>query len=625
MTKNSRICLFLLFAWLCGGSVYAQHPEDSTVCRPHQQPRKRWINNILNQAWNSIQRNPEDTCTNNPEAEVLHAKAEDPFMYYKGRVIRNIWITSLGFERSFTDTSSRVKSLSSRVARTLHVNTKDWVIRNNLFQKEGAKVDPYILADNERYLRTLDYLQDARIIVHADPNTEDSVDLEIITKDVFSIRLTLDNDGYSSLKARVSESNFLGMGQRIQGTVLAGQNRDPTVGYGVEYNKNNIGGSFIHLDLAYNNIDIGRSSGLELESSTSIVVARPLPSPYVHWAGGGEWSNNVALNSYHQPDSVWYPYAYEIRDAWAGYNLSLDHIMKHDSTIRDRKFLAVRYFRQHFTDGPAYFEQRFDPIYNNKEAVLGQLTFFRQEFIKTQYIYGFGITEDVPYGYNISLTSGWWKQNDLQRPYAGLTIDYYVASPQGSFCQYYLRTGTFVDGLRKLDDATLLVGASYFSKLFFSGTDFKIRQYIRGTYARIFNNLTYEPLRINNVYGLREFGSDSAEGIERISTQLETTFYTRYKPYGFRLAPFLYEEGALLRNAGEPITKAIFYPGFGGGLRTRNENIIFGTIEIKACFFPRYVVGQPAFKLLIASDLRYRYRTTYIHEPDIIRLNSDDW
>ena len=597
-------------------------PDTSCVVEP---ARQRFLHNILQQAWASILRNPEDTCAVDPEDEVLNGKAEDFFKPYAGKVIRYVVIRNLGFERNFTDTSRRIRTLPTRIARTMHVNTKDWVIRNNLFQKEGSIVDPFILADNERYLRTMDYLQDARIVVQADPDTKDSVDLIIFTKDVFSIKLVLDNDGTKSVKARLSESNFLGMGQRIQGTFLGAQDRDPMFGYGFEYNKNNIGGSFIHLNLAYNNIDIGPSFGYEPEVSSGITLARPLPSPYDYYAGALNISTNRAVNTFRIPDSVWYPYTYNIYDIWGGYNLSLSHIMRHDSSIRDRKFLSLRYFRQQFVNSPALFEQRFDPIYNSKEAVLAQMTFFKQDFIKTQYIYGFGITEDIPYGYNVSVTAGWWKQRNLSRPYAGITLDYYTSNKNGAFCQYYLRTGGFVNGGNKLDDATLMFGASRFSRLFFSGTDFKIRQYTRFTYARIFNPLTYEPLRINNTFGLRDFGTDSAQGFERISLQAETIFFTRYKFHGFRFAPFFYVDGALLRDHKEDLDKASFYPGIGGGFRTRNEGIIFGTIEVKAGFFPRPVVGQPVFKFLIASDLRYRYRTTYIHAPDIVRLNSDEW
>jgi len=37
---------------------------------------------------------------------------------------------------------------------------------------------------------------------------------------------------------------------------------------------------------------------------------------------------------------------------------------------------------------------------------VGQFTFFRQDFYKTNYIYGFGTTEDVPQGYNVAVTFG---------------------------------------------------------------------------------------------------------------------------------------------------------------------------------------------------------------------------
>ncbi len=621
-------CLRLLFLLLCLPAGYAAAQNrvklDDTLACPPEAAKKRFLHNIFQQAWSSIHRNPEDTCQTDPEAAVLNARAEDFFTPFAGKVIREIVINNLGFERNFSDTSRRIKNLPTRIARTLHVNTKEFVIRNNLFQKEGSIVDPYILADNERYLRTMDYLQDARILVRSVPGTDDSVDLYIVTKDVFSIRLVLDNDGTKSVKARISESNFLGMGQRIQGTFLGSQERNPAFGYGFEYNKNNVCGSFVHFNIAYNNIDIGPSIGYQPEVSSGFTLDRPLPSPYDHYAGALNVSTNKAINTFGTPDSLWYPYAYNVIDLWGGYNLSLDHIMRSDSSIRDRKFFSARYYRQQFTDAPPVFSERFDPIYNNKEAILGQLTFFKQNFIKTQYIYGFGITEDVPYGYNISVTGGWWKQRDLSRPYAGLTVDYYTYNKNGAFCQYYMRTGGFLNG-RQVDDATLMLGASRFSRLYFSGSDVKIRQYVRATYARVFRPLTYEPLRINNVYGLREFGTDSAQGFERISFQAETIFFTRYKWHGFRFAPFFYMDGALLRSHTERLDKASFYPGIGGGFRTRNEAMIFGTIEVKACYFPRPVVGQAGFKLLVASELRYRYRTTYIHAPEIVRLNQDAW
>ncbi|MEO6830918.1 MAG: hypothetical protein ABI378_01695 [Chitinophagaceae bacterium] len=625
--KNPRLFPILCTILLCltAKHSFAQNvikETDSGSC-PITLKKQPFANNLLQQAWNSIQKNKGDTCSDDPETQVLNFPAEAFFTPFAGKIIRHIEISRLGFNQLLSDTSSRITSFAAHAATDLHATTKKWVIRNNLFQKEGSRLNPYIMADNERYLRTLDYLQDARIFVRSVPESPDSVDLYIVTKDVFSIKLVIDNDGYNAGRARLSENNFLGMGQRIQGTMLYNNTRDPKFGYGFEYNKNNIGGTFINGNLSYNNIDIGRSLGYEPEAATSLLLLRPLPSPYDYYAGGLEISTNKALNVYR--DTGFYAYTYNIYDLWGGYNLSLHHIMTHDSSIRDRKFLSLRYFQQKFIEGPASFQERFDPVYNDIQAILAQLTFFKQNFIKTQYIYGFGITEDVPYGYNVSVTGGWWKQRGLERPYAGFVGDYYTTNKNGAFCQYYLRTGGFLDGGKKLDDATFMLGLSRFSRLFFARPDVKIRLYFRATYARIFNPLTYEPLRINNTYGLRDFGSDSAQGNERISAQTETIFYTRYKPLGFRLAPFVFVDGALLRTALNSFRDANFYSGFGGGIRMRNENLIFGTIEIKAGFFPRNVPGQASFKFLISSELRYRYQTTYIHAPDIVRLNTDNW
>ncbi len=623
-----RIACTICLLWLLmpAGMLGAQERQpvpDSTACKV---PGKRstWVHNIFQQAWNSIYSSPADSCGYDPELELLNARAEDMFKPFEGKIIRRVQYMNLGFERSFSDTTSRISNLSTRLGDALHQNTKDWVIRQNLFLKPGQKVQPYILADNERFLRNLDFIQDARILLRSVPGSPDSVDMLVFTKDLFSLKVVLDNEGTNTLKTRISESNFLGMGQKIQSTLMLSRVSDPAFGYGFEYSKNNVGGSFAQLTTGYNNIDLGPAIGYEPEASSYVFIDRPLPSPYSHYAGGFQWSANRAINIYSLPDSQWYDYAYQILDVWGGYNLSLNHIMRSDSGVRDRKFLSLRYFRQHFSNAPAYFETRFDPIYNNKEALLAQMTFFRQEFIKTQYLYGFGVTEDVPYGYNVSLTAGGWRQNDLLRPYAGLTVDYYTAKASGQFTQYYLNAGTMKSG-SQFNDAALMLGFSRFGRVIFSGSDVKIRPYLRLTYARIFNPITYAPLRLNNTFGLREFGSDSAQGFERISFQSEATFFTRFKPLGFRLAPFLYADGALLRDEHEAFDKASFYTSFGGGLRTHNANLIFGTIEAKLCFFPRPVEGQPIFKFLISSDLRYRYRTNYIQKPDIIQLNADDF
>ncbi len=621
-------CCFALL--LCAGSVRAQH-QPAAECPPGKDTmteltgnkvrdtiRRKWMHNIFQQAWNSVQKTPGDTAFEN---NVLNTKSEDAFMCYSGAVIRHINTSQYGFDRNFIDTTRRITSFAARAARTLHRNTRDWVIRDNLFFREHQTLDPYIIADNERYLRTIGYLQDTRILVEPVPGSDDSVDLLVITKDLFSIKADVDNSGISSGKLRLREDNFLGMGQQIFGAVLYDPRRNPSFGYEAQYAKYNIGGSFIQGTVAYTNTNSSRRLGLEDEESYFLRLDRPLPSPYFHAAGGLEMSYNKALNVYNQNDSFYNQYSYTNFDVWAGYNLFLEDILRGDNSNRERKFLSLRYLNQHFIELPEIFKHQYNYVYNSKEAVLGRLTFFKQDFIKTQYIYGFGVTEDVPYGYNISLTAGWWKQLDLSRPYAGVNVDYYVAKSEGAFAQYYLRTGAYFHQ-NTVQDASILAGFRYFSKLIFTG-NVKIRESIRATYTQLFNRITSEPLRIDNPFGLREVGTDSLYGIQRASVQTETTVFTNIRLYKFKLAPFVYADVSALRAEHDPFSQTNIYTGIGGGLRTRNESLIFGTIELKAIWFPRTIPGNTAFRITLNSDIRYRYNTQYVQAPDIARLNTD--
>jgi hypothetical protein len=76
-----------------------------------------------------------------------------------------------------------------------------------------------------------------------------------------------------------------------------------------------------------------------------------------------------------------------------------------------------------------------DRIYNNSKVFLSALKFYTRDYFKTQYVYGLGRTEDVPYGYSFSTTSGFIRQFDTQRPYIGINLEYLGAFKSGSFYQ----------------------------------------------------------------------------------------------------------------------------------------------------------------------------------------------
>jgi hypothetical protein len=147
--------LLFIFCSLITGFLNAQNEhEEDTTGHPNS--------NILRFALNAIKKSSPDS---SKESNVLNDKSELQFMAYEGKTIRHIFVQAYGFERNFEDTLKPIDYYGTRLLNRLHRNTREWVIRNNLFIKEETEIDPYKMADNEKHLRSLDYIQDARILV----------------------------------------------------------------------------------------------------------------------------------------------------------------------------------------------------------------------------------------------------------------------------------------------------------------------------------------------------------------------------------------------------------------------------------------------------------------------------
>ncbi|MBK7557089.1 MAG: hypothetical protein IPI54_01680 [Chitinophagaceae bacterium] len=58
------------------------------------------------------------------------------------------------------------------------------------------------------------------------------------------------------------------------------------------------------------------------------------------------------------------------------------------------------------------------------------------------------------------------------------------------------------------------------------------------------------------------------------------------KILGFRFAPFVFGDIILMKPTKQGLIKTDIFSAIGAGVRTRNENMIWGTIELKAYYFP---------------------------------------
>jgi hypothetical protein len=88
-------------------------------------------------------------------------------------------------------------------------------------------IEPQVLADNERIIRSLRYIEDARIHVIPEPNNKEVVDILIITKDEFSLGIGADFNGFDNIRLNLYEGNFLGIGHDMQHSYIYHNSEQP--------------------------------------------------------------------------------------------------------------------------------------------------------------------------------------------------------------------------------------------------------------------------------------------------------------------------------------------------------------------------------------------------------------
>ena len=544
---------------------------------------------------------------------VFFQKSERYFQPYAGKIIRKTIVRKLGFGESVLDTSENILNSITRLANSLQSGTRPGVIQQFMFVKPGQSLDPFQLADNERLFRELDFVKDARIRVRPVPGNHDSVDVIVVVRDVFSWGGKADASGINSFSGTIYDANLFGAAQRLEYTALYDKYRQPKFGSEIMYRKYNVGGSFTDIQLTYSNIDKGISLGDEYETSLNLKLDRPLYTPNAKFAGGMNLSWNVSKNRYEKPDSIFRDYEYGLTDVWGGYNFgtrTTRFLSEYREDDRKRKFAAMRVYNQHFSRKPVLEDYNY--LYTDKLFVLGEFSWYKLNYYRTNYIFGFGRTEDLPVGITRKFTSGYTRIDSIERPYFGWEYNHWLESRE-NYLSYTLALGTnYYKG--SFEDNSLLFNMSWFSRLF-NFRRFKLRQFLNMSYAGIGNYHLYDQLRIDNEFGIQRFRTDSIRGLQRLSLGTETAIFTRLQLLGFRIGFFTFARGSLLAPQGKALFHGDIYSALGGGFRTANENLIFGTIEGRITWFPRTVGNINSIVLTLSSNVRFRFSRSFVQAP----------
>jgi hypothetical protein len=541
------------------------------------------------------------------------------YQLFDGYIIRNIVIKDLPFGISLTDTSRKLESPFIKLGNELHHATRISAIRKNLFFRKNDSLVPFLMADNEAFLRQLPYMQDVRIQLLPVTVGGDSVDVYIYAKDIFTLGGAIYSLEPDNTDIAAREDNVGGTGNALVLHGLYDINRTRNFGTGIEYILRNIGGSFINLDARYQSY-YPSITGLKEEHLYSLSFAKPLINRYMHWTYELDGSYHSTQNMYTN-DSIYDAdnnYSYYDFDTWVGYNINAKVFSPRAENLRLRKLIALRVIDQRFQQMPNEYDTVYNWRYSNLEGVLGSLTFYRQNIYKTKYLYAFGINEDVPEGLTLTFTGGYTRKQTLNRPFISFDIESSTFNSRENYYSYSLRgEGYLYD--KNLQDVNLFGALTYFDHLKSIGSKWNQRTFVNISIAKQINTLLNEPLYLDSKYALPEYRNGDVGGSFRGSASIESVFYSPWHLSSFRFAPFLFTDGGIFSPYSSNSTN--IYNIVGGGLRTRNESLIFGTLELKGYYFLKKNVYNENWRVDISTNITFKYNSQLVRKPDFIQVN----
>ena len=540
-------------------------------------------------------------------------KGEKSFDKYNGDIIRNIKFQQLDvFGPSVNDTSRKANNWFEKTGNRIHISTKISVIKKNLLFKKGGKVNSFIFSNNERLLRNLPNFSDAKIILYNAKN--DSVDVLILTKDVFPLGINLDINGLKNGSIKMWNVNFLGYGNKISTTIDFKSTQKPFFKFKeAAYKIENIQGSFFDGEIYYNQDDDEKEKtdyGIKFERS--FIPLKVKTTAYLELKKTREFAFVYNDDSLMATNTI----KYNTQDISIGQSINLTEENAENKTP-EYLFFSGRMLRESYYTRPIV-DADTNQQYMNSTKLLGSLSFSKQDYYIGNYIYGYGSTEDIPYGFLLAFTGGYEIGELYNRPYFGLKLakgDYLK-----NFGYYYVSSniGGFLND-NKMEEGTLKFEMDFITKLY-NYEKFSARHFVSLNYTQGINQLDDINIGLSQDPGLSGLARDSIIGKKRLWVNFETLAYTPIKVLGFHFSFYFFMDMGLVGLEDESIFSNKLYLGIGPGIRIRNESLVFRTIQIRLAYFPIVHDGSKHLDFSVSGESSYRFNNFDFTRPSIIKF-----
>lgn len=529
------------------------------------------------------------------------ALAKEYYSEFENKIISDITIKPLQvFGPTFKDTSRSPNSWIEKTANALHSKSNLNTIENMLLFDVGDFIDPGLMYENERLIRSLPYIQDIRFILEQDTVYEGLVKVLVLTKDRFSFGLSGGVDGGESAALEVYNQNIFGVGHEISVSFVGNLNRQPYTGLETFYKINNMRGKFIDISAGYMNT--------YQKEGFSFILDKPFITPSIKWGYG-----TSALRMYrtdrifeNNPIKTAIPLDLSFLSAWGGrsFQIKPNHYQNSQMVV-SAAFYNRTYYQRPI---PAPEDNQY---FSNSTFYLAGLTFTQRRYIQDQLVYSYGITEDIPEGFKNEIVYGFDANEFGNRHYAHLYLSNgnLLVNRKGYLFLAGGIGGYFKD--QEYEQGQIQGSLNFISKQVHAGRK-RFRLFMRANYMMGIRRFEIENLTLRRNNHIRGFTSRKALGKQRLSLDLEYVLFLRRQFYKFNIAAYGFFDLGIIGSNKQLIFTENYYSGLGLGLRLHNENLVFKTFQLRLAFYPFHPSDMSFTGFILQEQLKKDF---YSFEP----------
>jgi outer membrane protein assembly factor BamA len=478
-----------------------------------------------------------------------------------------------------------------RLANRLHINTRQFVVRDDLLFNTGDPYSPALLHESERILRAKTYLYDAEIRPVRYENNR--VDIEVKTRDVWTLSGGINyshKGGESSYGFEIQEDNFAGLGKAVR--IKRDTNEFRTENE-FQYYDPFITPQRYQLTIGYSYNTDGRNKLLQFE--------RPFYSLETHWSMGLKantfsrqetlYQNGEETDYFYQDEEL-----YELRGGYSrgkignhtgrwqlGFTKDINQFSAVNST---RNTSAVPEDRD-----LAYPWIQYDSIINR--------------FIKTSRIDLIGRTEDINLGATYYLQLG-WSHDSFGSDRNAVIFDFNYHNANEAFADHLVLfnvegSGRVGEGFTQnliLETETRYFYPMFANQMFYAELGFDAGHHLDGE----------NQLLLGGASGLRGYPARIQDGNRRLLFSVEQRYYTDW-----HVLQLFYVAGAAFFDIGKawttgttPQSHSGFLKDLGLGLRIAPSRTSRGTIiHIDLAYALDAEEDTKKFQFLVSTESRF--------------------